>query len=208
MTLGGLLALGYTVVVSYKRSSTSVSDGNLSMSLESIDTLGETYMVLRGTNRKVWTCSLNFLNIIMHFSSLLMIMGLKLHYSNFVVEQWKMVLFCQDTIAFVNMEIILLCTISFVDSNRNICRTWIIYCVAILSEGTQGGKSVLALITQRNEVTYTIWYCVIVTTRQSVCVFEVNNNLKKKASELIKLASTIPVLHILLRQGKLRLIVK
>lgn len=53
MTLGGLLALGYTVVVSYKRSSTSVSDGNLSMSLESIDTLGETYMVLRGTNRKV-----------------------------------------------------------------------------------------------------------------------------------------------------------
>ncbi|KAK1349224.1 hypothetical protein POM88_054826 [Heracleum sosnowskyi] len=40
MTLGGLLALGYTVVVSYKRSSTSVSDGNLSMSLESIDTLG------------------------------------------------------------------------------------------------------------------------------------------------------------------------
>ncbi|WOH15565.1 hypothetical protein DCAR_0935107 [Daucus carota subsp. sativus] len=52
MTLGGLLALGYTVVVSYKRSSTSVSDGNLSMSLESIDTLGETYMVLRGTNRK------------------------------------------------------------------------------------------------------------------------------------------------------------
>lgn len=53
MTLGGLLALGYTVVVSYKRSSTSVSDQNLSMSLESIDTLGETYMVLRGTNRKV-----------------------------------------------------------------------------------------------------------------------------------------------------------
>lgn len=52
MTLGGLLALGYSVVVSYKRSSTSVSDRNISMSLESIDTLGETYMVLRGTNRK------------------------------------------------------------------------------------------------------------------------------------------------------------
>ncbi|CAK9157572.1 unnamed protein product [Ilex paraguariensis] len=52
MTLGGLLALGYSVVVSYKRASTSVSDGNLSMSLETIDTLGETYMVLRGTNRK------------------------------------------------------------------------------------------------------------------------------------------------------------
>ncbi|KAL2233317.1 UNVERIFIED_CONTAM: Uridine-cytidine kinase C [Sesamum indicum] len=53
MTLGGLLALGYTVVVSYKRASTSVIDGNLSVSLETIDTLGETYMVLRGTNRKV-----------------------------------------------------------------------------------------------------------------------------------------------------------
>ncbi|PIN16266.1 Uridine kinase [Handroanthus impetiginosus] len=53
MTLGGLLALGYTVVVSYKRASTSVLDGNLSVSLETIDTLGETYMVLRGTNRKI-----------------------------------------------------------------------------------------------------------------------------------------------------------
>ena len=53
MTLGGLLALGYTVVVSYKRVSTSVSNGNVSMSLETIDSLGETYMVLRGTNRKV-----------------------------------------------------------------------------------------------------------------------------------------------------------
>ncbi|XP_043701100.1 uncharacterized protein LOC122651681 isoform X2 [Telopea speciosissima] len=53
MTLGGLLALGYTVVVSYKRASTSVSIGNLSMSLETIDTLGETFMVLRGTDRKV-----------------------------------------------------------------------------------------------------------------------------------------------------------
>ncbi|KAL6969946.1 uridine,cytidine kinase [Sarracenia purpurea var. burkii] len=52
MTLGGLLALGYTVVVSYKRASTSVSNGNVSMSLETIDSLGETYMVLRGTNRK------------------------------------------------------------------------------------------------------------------------------------------------------------
>ncbi|KAK6146782.1 hypothetical protein DH2020_020651 [Rehmannia glutinosa] len=53
MTLGGLLALGYTVVVSYKRASTSVTAGNLSVSLETIDTLGETYMVLRGTNRKI-----------------------------------------------------------------------------------------------------------------------------------------------------------
>lgn len=53
MTLGGLLALGYTVVVSYKRASTSISNGSLSMSLETIDTLGETFMVLRGMNRKV-----------------------------------------------------------------------------------------------------------------------------------------------------------
>ncbi|XP_042024217.1 uncharacterized protein LOC121771496 isoform X1 [Salvia splendens] len=53
MTLGGLLALGYTVVVSYKRASTSAVDGNLSVSMETIDTLGETYMVLRGTSRKI-----------------------------------------------------------------------------------------------------------------------------------------------------------
>ncbi|XP_061985545.1 uncharacterized protein LOC133704660 isoform X3 [Populus nigra] len=52
MTLGGLLALGYTVVVSYKRASSSVSNGNLSMSLETIDTLSETFIVLRGTDRK------------------------------------------------------------------------------------------------------------------------------------------------------------
>ncbi|KAL6543818.1 hypothetical protein OROGR_010315 [Orobanche gracilis] len=53
MTLGGLLALGYTVVVSYKRESTSILADNISVSLETIDTLGETYMVLRGTNRKI-----------------------------------------------------------------------------------------------------------------------------------------------------------
>lgn len=53
MTLGGLLALGYNVVVSYKRASTSVNNGTVSMSLETIDTLDETFMVLRGTNRKV-----------------------------------------------------------------------------------------------------------------------------------------------------------
>uniref|UniRef100_A0A2K1YSA1 AAA+ ATPase domain-containing protein n=1 Tax=Populus trichocarpa TaxID=3694 RepID=A0A2K1YSA1_POPTR len=52
MTLGGLLALGYNVVVSYKRASSSVSNGNLSLSLETIDTLGETFVVLRGMNRK------------------------------------------------------------------------------------------------------------------------------------------------------------
>ncbi|XP_028758998.1 uncharacterized protein LOC114717930 isoform X2 [Neltuma alba] len=52
MTLGGLLALGYSVVVSYKRASTTVTNGNVSVSFETIDALGETYMVLRGTNRK------------------------------------------------------------------------------------------------------------------------------------------------------------
>ncbi|KAI4386491.1 hypothetical protein MLD38_004421 [Melastoma candidum] len=52
MTLGGLLALGYTVVVSYKRASTCIVVGNISLSLETIDNLGETFLVLRGTNRK------------------------------------------------------------------------------------------------------------------------------------------------------------
>ncbi|XP_047340660.1 uncharacterized protein LOC124944451 isoform X2 [Impatiens glandulifera] len=52
-TLGGLLALGYTVVVSYKRASLSISKGSLSISLETIDSLAETYLVLRGTIRKM-----------------------------------------------------------------------------------------------------------------------------------------------------------
>ncbi|KAF3432185.1 hypothetical protein FNV43_RR26924 [Rhamnella rubrinervis] len=53
MTLGGLIGLGYTVVVSYKRASTSVNNGYVSLSLETIDTLDdERFMVLRGTNRK------------------------------------------------------------------------------------------------------------------------------------------------------------
>lgn len=55
MTLGGLLALGYIVVVSYKRASTTVNNGKVSMSFETIDVLGETFMVMRGTNRKVCT---------------------------------------------------------------------------------------------------------------------------------------------------------
>ncbi|XP_031400560.1 uncharacterized protein LOC116210704 isoform X3 [Punica granatum] len=52
MTLGGLLALGYNVVVSYKRASTCFINGSLSLSHETIDSLSETFMVLRGTNRK------------------------------------------------------------------------------------------------------------------------------------------------------------
>lgn len=54
MTLGGLLDLGYTVVVGYKRASISVNKGNVSVSLETIDSLGETFMVLRSSNRKVY----------------------------------------------------------------------------------------------------------------------------------------------------------
>ncbi|XP_076951237.1 uncharacterized protein LOC143624480 isoform X1 [Bidens hawaiensis] len=53
MTLGGLLALGYNVVVSYKRASKSIIYGDLSISLETIDTLSETYIVLRGRDRKI-----------------------------------------------------------------------------------------------------------------------------------------------------------
>ena len=53
-TLGGLLALGYNVVVSYKRSCTSVHNGQILLALESIDTLNETFLVLKGTSRKVW----------------------------------------------------------------------------------------------------------------------------------------------------------
>ncbi|WVZ22570.1 hypothetical protein V8G54_001114 [Vigna mungo] len=52
MTLGGLLALGYTVVVSYKRASATVNNGKVTISFETIDVLGESFMVMRGTNRK------------------------------------------------------------------------------------------------------------------------------------------------------------
>ncbi|KAL5995202.1 hypothetical protein ACLOJK_025260 [Asimina triloba] len=52
MTLGGLLALGYVVVVSYKRTSTSIIRNQMSLSFEYIDTLDETFMVLKGTDRK------------------------------------------------------------------------------------------------------------------------------------------------------------
>lgn len=61
MTLGGLLALGYTVVVSYKRASTTVNNVKVSISSETIDALGETFMVMRGTNRKVTIFSCNYI---------------------------------------------------------------------------------------------------------------------------------------------------
>ncbi|XP_072990922.1 uncharacterized protein [Typha latifolia] len=52
-TLGGLLALGYNVVVSYKRACTAVNKNQLLIALESIETLNETFLVLKGTSRKV-----------------------------------------------------------------------------------------------------------------------------------------------------------
>ena len=53
MTLGGLLQLGYTVVMSYKRASLTFNFREVSLAFETIDSLGETFMVVRGTNRKV-----------------------------------------------------------------------------------------------------------------------------------------------------------
>lgn len=53
MTLGGLLQLGYNVVVSYKRESLTFNFGEISLAFETIDSLGETFMVVRGSNRKV-----------------------------------------------------------------------------------------------------------------------------------------------------------
>ncbi|XP_078165642.1 P-loop containing nucleoside triphosphate hydrolases superfamily protein isoform X1 [Carex rostrata] len=52
-TLGGLLALGYNVVVSHKRTCTSVKSDQVVIAAESIDTLNETFLVLKGTSRKV-----------------------------------------------------------------------------------------------------------------------------------------------------------
>ncbi|CAO2829963.1 unnamed protein product [Amaranthus hypochondriacus] len=52
MTLGGLLQLGYTVVMSYKRASLTFNFREVSLAFETIDSLGETFMVVRGTNRK------------------------------------------------------------------------------------------------------------------------------------------------------------
>lgn len=75
MTLGGLLALGYNVVVSYKRASKSITYGDLSISLETIDTLSETYLVLRGRDRKV--CSyINSSRVFLTFMSLIPLAGM------------------------------------------------------------------------------------------------------------------------------------
>lgn len=52
-TLGGLLALGYVVVVSFKRTCTSVNTDQLLIAAETIDTLNETFLVLKGPSRKI-----------------------------------------------------------------------------------------------------------------------------------------------------------
>eukprot|EP01018_Ginkgo_biloba_P039088 Gb_02093 [translate_table: standard] len=52
-TLGGLLALGYEVVASFKRESTTIDNGKVFISSETIDNLGQTFIVLKGTERKV-----------------------------------------------------------------------------------------------------------------------------------------------------------
>ncbi|TVU13392.1 hypothetical protein EJB05_40445 [Eragrostis curvula] len=52
-TLGGLLALGYSVVVSFKRTCTSVYSEQLLIAAETIDTLNETFLVLKGPSRKI-----------------------------------------------------------------------------------------------------------------------------------------------------------
>ena len=52
-TLGGLLALGYSVVVSFKRTSRTVNRNQLLVVAETIDTLNESFLVLKGPSRKV-----------------------------------------------------------------------------------------------------------------------------------------------------------
>ncbi|XP_078432705.1 P-loop containing nucleoside triphosphate hydrolases superfamily protein isoform X2 [Wolffia australiana] len=52
-TLGGLLALGYNVVVSFKRAATTVYCGRLLLVLENVDVLDDTFLVLKGTSRKI-----------------------------------------------------------------------------------------------------------------------------------------------------------
>ncbi|XP_047062851.1 uncharacterized protein LOC124670384 [Lolium rigidum] len=51
-TLGGLLALGYSVVVSFKRTSRTVNRNQLLIAAETIDTLNESFLVLKGPSRK------------------------------------------------------------------------------------------------------------------------------------------------------------
>ncbi|KAL2630924.1 hypothetical protein R1flu_015610 [Riccia fluitans] len=52
-TLGGLLALGYQVAVSYKRQSSIIDNGKVLISTEIIDDLERTFVQVKGTDRKV-----------------------------------------------------------------------------------------------------------------------------------------------------------
>ncbi|BBN08423.1 uridine kinase [Marchantia polymorpha subsp. ruderalis] len=55
-TLGGLLALGYQVAVSYKRESTIIDNGKVLISIEVIDDLERTFVQVKGSDRKVVAC--------------------------------------------------------------------------------------------------------------------------------------------------------
>ncbi|KAG0582216.1 hypothetical protein KC19_3G043300 [Ceratodon purpureus] len=52
-TLGGLLALGYQVAVSFKRESAIFDNGKVSLSLETIDDVNKCFIQVKGTDRKV-----------------------------------------------------------------------------------------------------------------------------------------------------------
>lgn len=52
-TLGGLLALGYQVAVSFKRESAIFDNGKVSISIETIDDVNKCFIQVKGTDRKV-----------------------------------------------------------------------------------------------------------------------------------------------------------
>ncbi|KAL3688676.1 hypothetical protein R1sor_014985 [Riccia sorocarpa] len=52
-TLGGLLALGYQVAISFKRQSSIIDNGKVLISTEIIDDLEKTFVQVKGTDRKV-----------------------------------------------------------------------------------------------------------------------------------------------------------
>ena len=52
-TLGGLLALGYQVAVSFKRESAISDNGKVSKSIETIDDVNKCFIQVKGTDRKV-----------------------------------------------------------------------------------------------------------------------------------------------------------
>lgn len=52
-TLGGLLALGYQVAVSFKRESAIIDNGKVSISIETINDVNKAFIQVKGTDRKV-----------------------------------------------------------------------------------------------------------------------------------------------------------